>query len=501
MHQQKILGQLTMSRPASTQTPRKADYLDPKRIEGLVPKAEALKTLLRKAAGRGVQLTDALKIFGPEFSRWLHNTRSGCKDPIGYACRLANILRQDSAVIDLPDNQLLKREWQGSLSSARLELAELVDNYVKITLRTHNTLILHRTAKPKINRRYAEIPQEQIAIIVDQMLAKRDNPIFTEPSHAFPNGMIALDTTAILQIIEREGALIPAPEMAHYSRLLPLCTSCGSGVDEYAGHKPVLEAHWDRLSDSIRQATKPDEIIGLASFLSKSVQGRILEGDLKEALLRADKIEDLLKPLQKTHSEQVNRIRSNLREPRIIGLAANGLDEDMIFVKDTEREFGFLSDQHLQEFKCRACRAVMAADPLAQTKIDEARSAFQNAQSRLSDPEGRRKVNREGYGVDFIELTYHIDQIELDDERSAFLVNKIGMIRLHMLLKIFRAPVRKAVVCYWIWLAGNRKEPDWLIKSWAHLQERPTVMQLCLLQVANFRERILSLLSQVVGPQ
>jgi len=236
-------------------------------------------------------------------------------------------------------------------------------------------------------------------------------------------------------------------------------------------------------------------MIAFAELLSKGAQGRSLGGDLNGAEAWGEYVEQLWKGgLLDSNPATALRIRSRIREPR----RAESLPEsdEADFLHRTANEFGNLSEEHLGELKCRACRAVLMRSPSASDRIQEARIAY--AEATAKHPDRANILKREEKDLAFIELTFRTRDLDEEPDRlSAFLRKEVGLSNLRALLRKTKAPLRKAVICYWMWYASDKEDFSLLHDAWVFLEERRSVQYLCVLQVAGFREKLRNLLGSL----
>lgn len=103
--------------------------------------------------------------------------------------------------------------------------------------------------------------------------------------------------------------------------------------------------------------------------------------------------------------------------------------------------------------------------------------------------------------MDFIELTRLVRrQREGGGDISEYVHRSVGERRLRALLVRTKAPIHRAVLLHWLWVATGRTDAAHLQQALALLSERPSVKHLCVLDVDEFRREINELLRPSASP-
>lgn len=342
-------------------------------------------------------------------------------------------------------------------------------------------------SRPRERRRYSRASQERVAVVIDQIDAAKDSPEFFRPAPGLPNGIAGESARMLRRLVVEEGELLPAPELTRLANSYEMCVGCGRGADHHLLFRDVTEEHVRRSEEVLASVTDHEEMTGFMELLTKSVQDKSLSGKLGEAVEIAELVEGhFIRGDLGANRDAVAKVRSRIREPLI---AYGAPINEQEFLDSAASIFGPLSEEYIDEMKCRACRAVAAGSPQAEGRISEAREVMSRAVAR--DPARKATIDKESKDLDFIELIHatrrHQDSPE---DHDAYLSRQIGSNRLQALLSRTTAPLRRAVICYWLWCANGRSDLRYLQAAATLLSERPTVNHLCVLNVASFRIEI-----------
>ena len=291
----------------------------------------------------------------------------------------------------------------------------------------------------------------------------------------------------------KEAQGIPAPELVRLAdSFFETCGSCGQGAEELETVRPFLEALWDQRVTYATKFDEPEDAVSQALLFSKLEHDRRFRKRAEEASSAAAFVTRLIKE----HAQN----SSNRKALKIALRVQESLDPDNVFRKSltnrVEGEYGPDSIEFFDTLKCEVCRASLLPSSNFKELHEDLTTRLNLLKGQAKTPEMLEKLREREGSLNFIALTsiwMNASSKRACDDR----LRQYGIEKIQMSLEMISQPLRRARLLFWLYCADYRKDIGLLQEVIHHLNLRPSVRVLCVVDVDLFKSEVMAELKRL----